>query len=229
MTKSAAAFQLNAARLWQKGFRVYFWTFTFAELQNDWDALRHFTHFLDHLRKVLGGDWSGVRVAELHKTHGVHFHALINRRLDVHWVRRIARCHGFGRIHVQVAGPGAAPYLGKYLTKQRSGPLTQSGRSARRWSSFGPLPPTRVKDIVLDCPMWNFRRANNLPWLGYANERWLKGAWAHGDEYLRRAWWACKEENTGLAVRIAHGHTVCEVGQPIIFRLMQPLNANNPF
>src|SRR5262245_50167229 len=127
MFKSRIAFQMTAERLFEPGFRVYFWTFTFYELQADYVAMKRFRAFLNHLQKVFKDcKWGGVRVAELHKDHGVHFHALINRRLPVEIVRNVAKCYGMGRIHVKVADKGAAKYLTKYLWKQRQAPISET-------------------------------------------------------------------------------------------------------
>src|ERR1039458_3082986 len=92
MTKTRAAFELTAERLFDGGNDVYFWTFTFSVIHSDWDGSALFREFLNHLRMVLGGDWGGVRVVELHKEHGVHYHALVNRRLAVDIVRRVGSC-----------------------------------------------------------------------------------------------------------------------------------------
>ena len=164
-----------------------------------------FSAFLKHLRNVLEGDWGGVRVAELHKEHGVHYHALINRRLSVDVVRRVARCHGIGRIFVEVADNNGAAYLSKYLSKQRAGPLCRSGRRARRWASFGPIRKTRVCDVVNDSPMWVYRRANNLPFLGYRWEGFLNSAWIMGEEVFRAVWFAAKTGREGDVLGLVHG------------------------
>ncbi len=184
MTKTVAAFQMTADQLWQPGFRVYFWTFTFTGVNADWENSRRFTKFLHHLQAVLDGDWGGVRVAELHKEHGVHFHALINRRLAVDIVRRVARCYGIGRIFVEVAdnNNGTARYLSKYLSKQKKGPLCESGRSMRRWAKFGQVRHVRIRDLVNFSPMWVFRREHKMTFLGYVNEHLLQQAWDRGED-----------------------------------------------
>lgn len=202
--KSTCAFLMNAERLWQKGFRVYFWTFTFNVCHSDWESAELWRDFLHHLRISLGGDWSGVRVSEIHPGgHGTHFHALINRRLNVNVVRRIAKCHGFGRIFVEVADQNLTPsgesaaalYLSKYLSKSRSGPVGKTGRSTRRWAAFGPMPKTRVKDLVNESPMWLFRRAEKLPFLGYMPEHWLARCWDLGEDTFRTAWFSARQHS----------------------------------
>lgn len=204
--KSKVAFWLTAERLFKSNVHVYFWTFTFAVLHSDTEASKLFTQFLYHLRRSLGGDWGGVRVAELHKEHGVHFHALINRRLAVDWVRRIGKCHGIGRIHVCKARRDAVDYLGKYLTKQREGPRHEkSGRRMRRWAAFGPVARTRVSDLVNDSPMWVFRRKEKLGWLGFRNERLLQVCWNRGEGCFRSAWFAARRGETELLMQLSQG------------------------
>ena len=43
----------------------------------------------------------GLRVYELHQTHGLHLHALFNRYARVEFVRHAAESVGFGRIQKQ--------------------------------------------------------------------------------------------------------------------------------
>lgn len=208
MTKSVAAFRMTAESLWQKGFRVYFWTFTFNALRHDWVTMQAFTKFLHHLDKVMGGDYGGVRVAELHKEHGVHFHALVNRRLNINIVRRVARCYGIGRIHVKVADQNrgaCAGYLAKYLSKQVKGPISEKGNSCRRWASFGKVVRTRVRDIVNDSPMWRFRREHALTWLGYRFEFLLSRCWMFGEQAFKSAWYAGRSGREGDLLEIATG------------------------
>jgi hypothetical protein len=198
---------MSADKLWQPGFRVYFWTFTFAAVHSDWEAMRMFSAFLNHLRKTIGGDWSGVRVAELHPGgHGVHFHALLDRRLDVHIVRRVGRCYGIGRIHVEVAhGEESVKYLAKYLSKQREGPLCESGRNARRWASFGPIQGTRVSDLVNESPQWVFRREHGFTFLGFRVEPLLNRCWDYGESTFKSAWYAARRGEVETVCQVANG------------------------
>ena len=205
MTKTSAAFRFTAGNLWQNGFRVYFWTFTFVDALPAWEASRRFTAFVNHLQKVLGGDWGGVRVVELHKEHGCHYHALINRRLSVDIVRRVSRCYGFGRIHVCVADEGAAGYLAKYLTKQVEGPKTLSGRNARRWASFGLIRRTRVSDVQNESPEWVFRREHKLPFISYVWEGYLRQCWDRGEDVFKAAWFAATRGELGSVMGLVHG------------------------
>lgn len=191
--KSKVAFQLTASGLFGPYAKVYFWTFTFHVTQTDWVAAELFRRFLwDLRREVDKPGWGGVRVVELHKEHGVHYHALINCRLGVDLVRRVAGRHAIGRVHVEHCNQDAAGYLSKYLSKQREGPLTKTGRNARRWACFGDLRRVRISDLINDSPMWRYRREENLPWLGINAERLLWVCWIRGEECFKSAWFAGK-------------------------------------
>lgn len=223
MTKTTAAFLLTADRLFQPGEKVFFWTFTFNVIHSDAEGSALFSEFLNHLQKVLKGDWGGVKVAELHKEHGIHFHALINRRLAVDIVRRVARCHGLGRIHVERAWTdeeavrngkkkGAAAYLSKYLTKQQKQPikLCKDGkiRSLRRWSAFGKIRHTRISDLVNDYPEWIFRRAHNLPFTTYHFEHFLRVCWLRGEQTFKSAYFAAASNDIATVIAAAEGKIV---------------------
>lgn len=208
MTKTKAAFQLTAQGLFERFPRVYMWTVTFACVQSDWEGSKRFSAFLKHLREVVGKGWGGVRVCELHKDHGVHFHMLVTERLAVDLVRRVGRCHGIGRIHVCRARPESGAYLAKYLSKQKEGPRHESGRKMRRWAAFGEVPRVRVSDLVNDRPMWVFRREKNLPFLNYKAEKILERCWDYGTTAFTTAWSCLKGrtmEGEAAAMAIAMG------------------------
>lgn len=208
MTKTKAAFQLTAQGLFEKFPRVYLWTVTFACVQADWEGSKRFSAFLKHLREVVGKGWGGVRVAELHREHGIHFHMLVTERLAVDLVRRVGRCHGIGRIHVCRARPEAGGYLAKYLSKQKEGPRHESGRKMRRWAAFGEVPRVRVSDLVNDRPMWIYRREKGLPFLNYKAEKILERAWDYGERAFTTAWWCLKGgtlQGEAAAIAIATG------------------------
>lgn len=196
LSKSKTAFVLTARRLFDEpGERVYFWTFTFRQAHSDWDASHCFSEFLNHLRKTLDGDWGGVKVAELHKGdygHGLHFHCLINRRLPIDIVRRVAQLHEFGRIQVEPADKKACHYLAKYLTKRTHNKIfARSGkRSLRKWEAFGPFKKqaTRLKDLTNESDYWRFRRQNQLPVTLWRLEQFLDRCWIIGEDTLRYGW-----------------------------------------
>jgi hypothetical protein len=206
MTKSAAAFHLTCAKIFSQHSHVYFWTVTFYELHSDWVASELFGRFLWDLRRRLGKGWGGVRVAELHREHGVHFHLLVTARLPVDLVRTIGRCHGIGRVHVCKARPESGVYLAKYLSKRTSGPKTESGRNARRWAAFGDVDRTRVKDLENNSPMWVYRRIHGLKFTDYQSEKILQHCWDRGEACFHRAWKAIAvSDNHGDAIKLAMG------------------------
>jgi len=169
---------MSAERLFDEHPRIYFWTVTFACVHDDWRCAALWRRFLNHVREVVGRTgWGGLRVTELHKEHGVHYHFLCTERLAVDLVRRIGRCHGIGRISVRRADRGAVDYLAKYLSKQRDGALTEKGRNCRRWGCFGSFKGVRVRDIRIDTAQWRYRRAQGLHYLGWVAERMLSRIW----------------------------------------------------
>lgn len=177
--KSAQAFIFQALNLFEDHKDLYFWTLTFYHVHSDWECHKRFSNFLRHLRKVVGRGWGGVRVSELHEEHGVHFHLIVSERLAADLVRRVGRCYGFGRVHVERVFDqrGAIDYLAKYLTKQRDHPKTESGRSCRKWASFGDIRRTRVKDMENAGTYWRFRKARNLPWTSWRQEHLIDRSW----------------------------------------------------
>jgi len=144
-SKSQAAFTLSAKKLFEEHERVYFWTFTFRKVNHDWVCMNMWSQMLFELVRVHHGYMPGLRVAELHKSHGIHFHALIALRVSVHVVRRVAKKYGFGRVHVKRATEGAIHYLVPYLSKER-----ELMKGQRSWAAIGGFRPVRVRDIEVD-------------------------------------------------------------------------------
>jgi len=91
LNKRKAAFLLTCEKLFKhddgkRARRVYMWTFTFPKVVADDVAMKSWQHLniiLSRRYKATGG-CPGVRVVEVHPGgHGLHFHCLIARRLDV--------------------------------------------------------------------------------------------------------------------------------------------------
>lgn len=135
MSASLAAYMVAADELMQSR-RVYFWTFTFKLTQPVWFATPAWTRLLKDLFDWFG-KFQGIRVSEMHREHGLHFHVLMNARLPVAVVRRLAEPYGFGRIEVQQVRHRKATtrYLVKYLAKCEKLPC----RGMRRWVRLGGL------------------------------------------------------------------------------------------
>lgn len=145
--KTAAAFQLSARILREEQERLYFWTFTFERTVSDRWAMAMFDKLHEWMSRWCNGLLRGLRVVELHKEHGVHFHVIMNRRIPVTIVRRVAKRWGFGRIHVVRCWDGAAAYLSKYMVKEYR---RQYPCGMRRWGTLGGFQGTRVRDLVFE-------------------------------------------------------------------------------
>ncbi|MBI3417228.1 MAG: hypothetical protein HY043_18210 [Verrucomicrobia bacterium] len=149
MTKSEAAFRLSAGKFFAETRRIYFWTFTVKRVLADWHYAQLWARFVRELEDVYGGTVQGVKVVELHKSHGIHWHALLNRRIDVREVRRIGAQFGIGRVHVKLANHGSISYLAKYVSKQFKRSQKLHAHCAR-WGTVGGFRGVRVQDIEVD-------------------------------------------------------------------------------
>jgi len=162
MNKSEAAFVFSAERLFEENERVYFWTFTFQELMPDWYYSRVWSEFVNRLGNYYGGSLRGIKVVELHQSHGIHYHVLFSERVPVAEVRRLAQRVGIGRVHVRRADRGAIPYLRKYLAKQFKGEHRLHGACAR-WGTVGGFRGCRVRDVEVNSTFHTvLRRAQQL-------------------------------------------------------------------
>jgi len=144
-TKTQAAFTLSAMKLFDQHPRVYFWTFTRKRVDHDWVSMQAWSDMFRLLWTWHGTNLFGLRVVECHKTHGLHFHALLATRMSVHIARRAGKRFGFGRIHVCKADRGSILYLCKYLSKERN--LLKGCRS---WATVGGFKGTPVRNIEID-------------------------------------------------------------------------------
>ena len=149
MTKSEAAFRLSAEKFFAQTRRVYFWTFTARRVFADWHYAQVWARFVRELEDVYGGTVQGVKIVELHKSHGIHWHALLNRRIDVDGVRRIGARYGIGRVHVKLANRGSINYLAKYVSKEFKRGQKLHAHCAR-WGTVGGFRGVRVQDIEID-------------------------------------------------------------------------------
>jgi len=154
VSKAHAAFLFSVDTMYEKWPKsIYMWTFTFKKYQPDWRAMARW----NELSRKLQDEFPllrGIRVVEVHPgrnfhglSHGLHFHCLFNRRVCIHWMRRIASKHGFGQIKAARVTQSEAAYLGKYLTKGQP----ELAKGARRWGSIGGFSQmTKVRDIEID-------------------------------------------------------------------------------
>lgn len=156
-TKTKAAFLISAFRFFERNPRVYFWTFTFRQVKDDVWYMYQWSEFLRYVQDRHGRIFTGLRVVEAGEGgHGLHFHALVNRRFAVQIMRRLGKRFGIGRIQVVRCDEGAAWYLSKYMGKD-SLPLA---KGIRRWAAIGGYKPTKVNSVVVESTL-----TENIRWI----------------------------------------------------------------
>ena len=192
--KTSLAFQMSADRLFMYCNEVYFWTFTFRQVprNDDW-AMWQWANLMRAFKTCFPLH-KGVRVVELHETHGIHYHALINRRIAMDVIRRIAYPFGFGVMWVEHCDNGTAGYLAKYLTKSyRAENHFTKGR--RRWGNIGRWANCKVRDLIMET---SFTRSKSTLYgekqisfgLALVLGSWVK-LWGEVDEWpldIRKQW-----------------------------------------
>jgi len=119
-----------------------------------------------------------LRVFEMHPgsdryvpglSHGLHVHAIIDRRLPVDIMRSIWEEEGDGgRIHVCAIPAERAMYVGKYLAKQR----VECMKGMRLWAPIGRAETSKVKDIVVDSRWTAAYRFLAVAMSGFKELRW---------------------------------------------------------
>lgn len=148
-SRTSFAFIASAEMLFRKNERIYFWTFTFRQVpRNDVWAMWAWKRFMQAFQKEFPLH-KGVRVCELHKSHGIHFHALITARIPIRRLQALAYPFGFGVMWVDTCDEGTANYLAKYLTKSYR-EENHFDRGRRRWGAIGGFKPCRNKDVVYE-------------------------------------------------------------------------------
>ncbi len=162
-SRTCAAFDFTCERLFKRCKQVYFWTFTFKSVpltddfaMEDWATLRK--RLVKKFPSLIG-----VRVCELHRSHGIHFHVLLSEPVPIHCLRQMMYGSGrvigrnryldFGRLSVSRCDVGTAQYLAKYLRK--SYVRTHWFGRRRRWGIVGGGRQTgwqacRCKDVIYD-------------------------------------------------------------------------------
>lgn len=157
-SKTAQAFIWTAERLADESPKIYFWTLTFKEVPiDDETAMQEWAMLVRRLEHHFPS-LQGVRVCELHRSHGIHFHAIVNERLPIRQVFAISEGSGringrnryldFGRMSADECDKNAIGYLAKYLTKQYRADNNFGQR--RRWGCIGGFKPTRCRDVVFE-------------------------------------------------------------------------------
>jgi hypothetical protein len=157
LSRTVAAFQFSVEKLSRESEKTYFWTFTFKEVPM-WDEIAMIDYHTFMVRVTNHFPWlRGMRISELHKTHGLHFHAIVNHRIPLRRLKALAhgsgRCNGknryldFGRMHVTECNMDTMFYLSKYLGKDFR---KQYGFQHRRWGTIGGFDGVRCKDIIYE-------------------------------------------------------------------------------
>ena len=201
MKKTKAAYLFATKTLGREA--LYMWTLTFKEVLDIKDTRARWNYLLT-LIKRRWPNLCGLRVFELHKTHGLHVHLVTNRFIDVNIMRALAIKAGWGRIHVQRIPAERADYLAKYLSKERPECL----KGWRLWAGFGKWEWTKVKDVVFDSPFSRIYRAcaEWLHWKGnkdiFARMRWVAfmelqsiiNGWEFGLGPGGKPYWMCSYE-----------------------------------
>jgi len=159
VSKSHMAFLFAVEEMfehWPKS--VYMWTFTFKDYQPDWRAMARWKEFSTWLCGDGQGSGEyplikGLRVVEVHPgnnfhglSHGLHFHCLLNQRVNIHRVLRKCRKWDFGRVHVRKVTQEEAVYVGKYLTKGQPELL----KGARRWGTINWPHACKVRNVKVE-------------------------------------------------------------------------------
>lgn len=150
---------LSCERLFSLKKPVYFWTFTFVDVYHEWEYGPLWNRFIQALDRAFGnrsgsGFVRGIRVIEPHVSHGLHYHALINRRLSIHIVNRVAARFGMGRISVVRCDKKAGQYLCKYLGKS-----VEFATRIRSWGAIGGFRCCKCKDVEVASPFTENRIA----------------------------------------------------------------------
>src|ERR1700761_2560151 len=97
---------MSASRMFELYPSVYFWTFTWPKCMPDWRYVYSWNDFSNALCSFMGRTLYGLRVWEIHPgeySHGLHCHALLNRRINIHIVKRLAKKYGLGHCWVTKA------------------------------------------------------------------------------------------------------------------------------
>jgi len=155
LSKSAQAFTWSAERLFDEWPKIYFWTFTFIHTPYcDDEAMYMWATFMRRLNKKFPY-LQGLRVCELHRSHGIHFHAFFSERVPIRVMQKIWHGTGdlvgqnhyldFGRVSVATCDKQTIGYMTKYMTKQYRED-NYFGRR-RRWGTIGGFEANRVNDI----------------------------------------------------------------------------------
>jgi len=155
MRKTEMAWHFSFQTLFASG-PCWFWTFTPWCVMSDAQFAAAWNRFSEKLRYVYRWEpLTMLRAFEPFQSGFLHCHAIIDRRIPVDLVRRLARNTGIGRVHVRRCVSTDADYLAHYLGKASW--RLPDGRKA--WAALGLERHTRVCDVETDS-----NEARNMRW-----------------------------------------------------------------
>src|SRR5438874_6831345 len=97
--KSSSAFEFTVRKMLRQNPTLYFWTFTFREVQSLKKAMSLWNQFLTLLKRK--GIFRGVRVLELHAEHGCLSLVIIIARYPIGELQTFKDGYGLGRVAVR--------------------------------------------------------------------------------------------------------------------------------
>ena len=159
MGKSVNAFLFSLDTLWHLSLgHLWFWTLTFVTAQEDAVGAAAWSDFQDAACKSILKGVRGVRVFQLHRSHGIHVHFVCDKRLAFWRVAKLAGRFGFGKIDVAKVRPvrsGGVWRLPGYLARDMGKACREKRRwlgRRRLWGAFGPWrnERTRVSDVKVE-------------------------------------------------------------------------------
>lgn len=217
--KSKAAFLMSARILFEESRHVYFWTFTWVNVYNDWEYPKFWNQFARRVLNIYPMA-CGLRVLEAHTMHGLHYHLLVNKRLSIQLISRLAKRWGIGRIGVERATWGGVEYLAKYLIKYGA-----KLHGVRRWGSFGSWTAVRTNDIEIDSPYMRSRRqivGNHKVTIGA--EHLLRGAFdRHGHQGMGLCFEFLKQGKTASACLLVSAHVQMTAKGGLKYTRLRPI------
>lgn len=175
----AAQFSVDALLSSDQAEGCFLWTFTFPQKTDVVSGSKAWSSLSRDLVRRIG--FFGLRVFELHETHGLHIHVVTSIRFSVDRVRFYSERHGFGRINVKRLPVRAAHYVLKYLGKQRSDSWTSGVRLFQRVNMSG----TSIRDIEVCSGVHSLYRALKTLLVNPADGSYFSHCPAMGDLAVR--------------------------------------------
>ena len=179
--RSETAFASTGKRfgeyLRDKGESAYFWTFTASEKHPDWFYAYMWKSFVREIGARFRYDYPGlhgIKTIQRHRKGGLHWHCIINKRVDVNWARRVGAKYGIGRIMrvEQVRNlKGALDYTKRYIGREA---IKGQGCRLQSWGTIGRAPyAVRVRDIVVENDNTRFISRLRSEYFGGPVPNWL--------------------------------------------------------